>query len=266
MNIIFSSMDLFDSHCHLQDKRLGDDISSVIDRAEKAGVKKILCCGSTEEDWDDVARLSEKFPILIPAFGLHPWYIDERSEKWLFKLEEMLVSFPSAAVGEIGLDHVIDRKDKSEQLDVFSAQIELAARYNRPVSIHCRKAWGDLISLFEEKDCVCQEGVIHSYSGSAELIDRLVKFGFFISFSGSVTFERNRKAQESVKRTRLDRLLVESDSPDIPPYGVEGVNEPCNMINVIKRIAEIRGVDPQEIARITYENAERVFVRRSALD
>lgn len=259
-------MNLFDSHCHLQDKRLGDDISAVIDRAEKAGIKKILCCGSTEEDWDEVARLSGQFPVVIPAFGLHPWYIDGRSEKWLFRLEEMLRSFPSAAVGEIGLDHAIDRVNNSGQLDVFSAQIDLAARYKRPVSIHCRKAWGDLISVFEERDHVFQGGVIHSYSGSEELVDRLEKLGFYISFSGSVTFKRNRKAQESVKRTRTDRLLVESDSPDIPPYGVVEANEPCNMVRVVERIAEIRGVDPQEIAKVTYKNAERVFTRLSALD
>ena len=140
---------------------------------------------------------------MIPAFGLHPWYIDGRSEKWLFRLEEMLRSFPSAAVGEIGLDHAIDRVNNSGQLDVFSAQIDLAARYKRPVSIHCRKAWGDLISVFEERDHVFQGGVIHSYSGSAELVDRLENLGFYISFSGSVTFKRNRKAQESVKEPGL---------------------------------------------------------------
>jgi len=144
-------MRFFDSHCHLQDERVMARIEEVIVRARTTGVEHMLCCGTQEDDWAAVAELAKKYGEIIPAFGLHPWFAAKRGERWMEKLEQILVECPGAAVGELGLDHALEERNDAEQAEVFAAQLKLARKLKRPVSIHCRRAWGDMMKIIEQQ-------------------------------------------------------------------------------------------------------------------
>ena len=257
----FISMILFDSHCHLQNERCIGTIDVIMDRAGSAGVRHVLCCGTAEQDWESVRLLAMNHRGIIPAFGLHPWFVKERSLSWLEKLEKLLLAVPSATVGEIGLDHALDERIDDDQGVVFVAQLKLARRLSRPVSIHCRKAWGDLLDILTAQCGLPHGGAIHSFSGPADLIPRLVKLNASFSFSGSITFDRNRRGRASALAVPEERLLIETDAPDIPPRGIgDGANEPANCAMVAQTLAELRGCSIEEIGEVTSGNAIKLFV------
>lgn len=221
----------------------------------------MLCCATSEQDWDRVVEISQKYDSVIPAFGIHPWFVGSRSEKWLDKLECVLKSFPEAGVGEIGLDYSLRKGNEKEQLSVFADQLRLAARLDRPVSIHCLRAWGDLTELLQQEKGVSQGGAIHSYSGAPQLVSRIQKFGLFISFSGSLTFEGNRKARASLVQVNPERLLIETDSPDLLPRGYTGNNEPANVISIVKEISSVLDCSDEMVSEITFNNGMKLFKR-----
>jgi TatD DNase family protein len=173
----------------------------------------------------------------------------------------MLLRHPTAAVGEIGIDHTLKQRNDTEQCIVFTEQLRLATKLKRPVSIHCRKAWFVLQSTLKTLSGVPFGGVVHSYSGSSELVSELLKYGLSISFSGSVTNERNLRARQSATIVPIDKLLVETDSPDLIAYGRVGMNEPSYIMDIISTISLIKGLEPDVIARKTFENGMTIFNR-----
>lgn len=250
---------LIDTHCHLQDKRLIAHADDILRRASDADVNVLVCCGCREDDWEDVVTLAQKSDCIIPALGLHPWWAGKRSSSWKDRLEWYLEQFPKMAVGEIGLDYAVDGYDKDEQIELFTEQMNIALRYDRPVSIHCRKAWGSLIAFFRQYPETGGKAIIHSYGGSIELIDELRKFGVMFSFSGSVTFPNNRRGRKAAAAVPEEHLLLETDSPDIPPYGSTGENEPANLKTVAQTVAELRGISVARLASVTSVNASNRF-------
>lgn len=258
-------MHLFDSHCHLQDERVFAKAGEIVGRARDAGVTHMLCCGTLEADWDAVKVLAGRYPEIIPAFGLHPWFVRERSDEWLEKLERLLREVPAAALGEIGLDHALDKRSDEDQAMVFTAQLKLARRLKRAVSMHCRKAWGAMMEILEKQCGTPDGGVIHSYSGPLDCITRLEMMNVSISFSGSITYDRNKRGRASLAAVAERHLLVETDSPDIPPVGVEqGKNEPAHLSRVAETAAQLRGCSVKEIAEITCRNGARLFRKERA--
>lgn len=254
-------MQLFDSHLHLQDDRIWKYHDALISRASDADVSYMVCCGSCEDDWVRVSALAKKYPQIIPAFGLHPLYISKRTDQWQTRLEEMLLMHPTAAVGEIGIDHTLELRNDTEQSVIFTEQLRLATKLERPVSIHCRKAWFALQCTLKTLTGIPFGGVVHSYSGSSELVAELLKYGLSISFSGSVTNERNLRARQSVTLVPINKLLVETDSPDLIPYGRVGMNEPSFLIDIISAISSISGFAVDVIARKSFENGMSIFKR-----
>lgn len=255
-------MILFDSHCHLQDQRILPDVKEVIARARQAGVLHMLCCGSAESDWEAVRDLAGQYPEIVPAFGLHPWYVAERSGAWLEKLEAILARTPGAAIGEIGLDHALDKRNDGEQALVFLAQLKLSRKLDRPVSIHCRKAWGDMMGILRQQCGTPGGGVLHSYSGPSDLIREIEALNVSVSFSGSITYDRNRRGRAALAEISEGHLLLETDAPDIPPAGVEaGANEPANLVTIAGCVAGLRGRAVEEIAELTTANGLRLFGR-----
>jgi TatD DNase family protein len=251
---------MFDSHCHLQDKRVTDNIDYYVGNAYRAGVDAFLCCGTAETDWADVARIGADYDGVICAFGIHPWYVDQASDNWESVLREYLSKDKFAAIGEIGLDNAVRLRNDGRQVDIFIRQLEIAHELKRPVSIHCRKAWGPLLSILKTCGGLHCGGVIHSYSGPPELVGELEKLGCYISFSGSIVNDKNKRAAKSLKKVSLDRLLVETDSPDIlPPTAPGPLNEPENLPLIVSKIAELLGETPEEIAARTCENAVKLF-------
>jgi len=252
----------FDAHCHLQDPRARADLYGALLRAQSAGVTAMSCCGSCESDWLEVKRLAQSNAAVLPSFGLHPWYVGERTEEWADVLAALLKETPGAGVGEIGLDHSLDASAFGDQESVFSRQLAIAAEYGRPVTIHCRRAFGRLIELIRLSGGVLQGGIVHSFSGPAELVKTLEGFGLSISFSGSITFPGSKRARAAVTAVSPGRLCLETDSPDIVPHGCAApVNEPANITAVARAAAELLGVSVREVAELTFSNASRVFGR-----
>lgn len=254
-------MKLFDAHNHVQDERLFPDLGSVMERAAKAGVVKMGIKGCCEGDWPRVIQIMETYSGIYPSFGLHPWFIGGRTSDWLRTLEKLLLEYPQAAVGEIGIDHAIKERNDADQENVFRQQLELARKLERPASIHCRRAWGRLIELLDQYGELPGGLLIHCFGGSAEIATELVKRGAYISFSGSITRLNARKAGPAIRAIPADRILLETDAPDILPTTAEGpLNEPANVKLVLKKAAELRGVEPEVLAQLTFENAERFFL------
>jgi TatD DNase family protein len=254
---------LFDTHCHLQDERLAPALGQVLDRARAAGVEKMLCCGVSEDDWPIVARLAGQTPAIVPAYGLHPRYLKNRTARWLDILGEMLKD-PRAVVGETGLDHAVKERDDGEQEQVFLAQWDLSVQLKRPVSMHCRQAWGRLMELLPTLGRHPVGFVIHSYSGLPDMIEPLAGCGAHFSFSGSITRSNNRRGHEAARRAPIDRLMIETDAPDLTPV-IDGSvpdapNEPANITSVLRRVAELRSMPETDVAELTYANACRLFV------
>ena len=249
-------MKLYDCHNHIQDARLFPGISDVMERARNAGVIRMGVKGCCEDDWPRVITVMENYEGIHPAFGLHPWFIGDRSAAWLQTLEALLVRYPQASVGEIGIDHAIEERGDADQETIFLAQLELARRLNRPVSIHCRQAWGRLIELLDQFGELPRGMLIHCFGGSAEVATELVRRGGYISFSGSITRPNNKKAGPAIRAVPDDRILIETDAPDILPATARGpLNEPSNLRLVLSKAAELRGVPDEVLAVLTFENA-----------
>lgn len=255
---------LFDAHCHLQDERLAPHLDAVMQRAATAGVTACMCCGASEGDWDGVRKIATRFPNVRLSFGLHPLYILERTPDWLETLRALLQKYP-AGVGEIGLDHAMEKDTFAAQEEVFLAQLSLAAELGRPVSAHCRRAWGRMMELLDHHGWPPDGIVFHSYSGGRDLVLPLAKRGAFFSFSGAITHEKNIRGREAAPAVPGDRLLIETDAPDLLPAipsartQGRGINEPANLVHVVDAIARLRNWSPAQTAAITTQNAERFF-------
>jgi TatD family hydrolase len=222
-----------------------------------------------------VADLAAQHADIAPSFGLHPWYVSERPADWLDRLRALLEAHPRAGVGEIGLDHAEKHLDPADQMRVFLDQLALARDLGRPASIHCRRAWGALQEALARTGPLPAGFVVHSYSGSRELIPALAGCGGYFSYSGSLTYPDNRRGAESAQAVPLDRLLIETDSPDILPYGasrpsaaegsegghVEGANEPANLVLVLQRLADLRATPAEDLAAAMWQNSLRLFRR-----
>jgi TatD DNase family protein len=263
-------MNIFDTHCHLQDPRLLPRIDEVLRRAEDAGVTRLLCCGVEENDWVQVLDLARRFPSVMPALGLHPLYVAQRSSQWFESLTAMLKD-SGAVIGEIGLDHAVKPRNDKDQEDAFRRQLELAIELDRPVSIHCRQAWGGMPDILLSTGIPKAGAVVHSYSGGRDLVRPLTDAGICLSFSGSITRPNNRRGCEAAPLIPWERLLVETDAPDIMPMieakwpEKDAVNEPANLVYVVQKIAELRDVTPDEVAKRTWENARRIFDAKSTV-
>jgi TatD DNase family protein len=252
-------MKLYDVHTHIQDERMDGQRREVVERAVAAGVGRIMVCGLHEGDWADVLAMAESHEALVPALGIHPWFIQYRSPSWADSLVRMLTE-SGAAVGEIGLDGMVKPRNDEDQERVFVKQLEIARDLGLPVNLHCRNAWGRMTAILKSMGGLPHGGVVHSWSGSAEMVRELEKLGAHISFSGSVTRPDNKKVQIAVKAVSRDRLVIETDSPDILPTGIDAdLNEPAYVRSVLESVALLRGESLTEVAEYTYRNSEALF-------
>ncbi len=256
----------FDAHAHLADEQFRNELEEVCLAAAAVGVEAVACCGSGLADWADVELLlARELPIeVIPCFGLHPWYAAQAGEpeQWMDKLEAVLRRWPNAPVGEIGLDCWKQPVDRVAQERAFRMQWELAAKLDRPVIVHCVRAWGWLMEMLESLPPV-ERFLLHAYSGSAELVAPLMARGAWFSVAGNVLRESHTRQQDTVRGVPRERLLVETDAPDIlPPRRFcrdAERNEPANLPAILGGIAALRGELPDELAAIVYQNSRRFF-------
>lgn len=228
---------MFDSHNHLQNGRFGKPVAELVDEMKKAGVSACVVNATRESDWQTVADLSESFPGFVrPAYGIHPWFADTAEAGWEEKLRERLVADRVATVGEIGVDGWVDSPTIEVQREVFVKQVRIAADMRRVMTVHCLKAWEELFSVMDEVPEWPEKFLMHSFGGSIEIAERLLKKGAWFSFSGYFLHERKRKVLEVFKQLPQDRILLETDAPDMmPPESFvkfplkAGVNHPANL-------------------------------------
>jgi TatD DNase family protein len=273
-------MAFIDSHCHLHDERTFGKIPDILARAEKAGVKYMVSCATMEKNFDRTARLAAEYGAVLPCFGIHPWFVDSLSENWKQVLETFLtgqrpgqVSGQKSGIGETGLDFMDKRADQDLQTRVFSHHLNLARELERPINIHIRKAWDSFIHLLKKSGPLKTPGVIHSYSGSADMIPLFEKYNLYISFSGSVTRPNAKKVVAALKAVSKDRFMIETDAPDIyPSFGKAGIgeaslgkagenslNEPKNLSAIAQIAAKRAGLGFEEFVSLAYNNSLTLF-------
>jgi len=252
---------LVDSHCHLDDSKFDADRDAVIDRAQQAGVESIMTIGTGDgpPDLEAAVRLADRYGCVYATVGVHPHDAAKADEGILGRLEELLKHRKVLALGEIGLDFHYDFSPRDKQRALFAEQLGLAARMGRPVVIHTREAWEDTFEILESFWKREHGGIMHCFTGGPAEAERSLAMGFHVSFGGIVTFPKAVEIQEAARRTPLDRLLVETDSPYLAPVPHRGKrNEPAFVVETARRVAELKGLTAEEVARASRENWERL--------
>lgn len=250
-------MILFDSHAHLDDAKFDLDLEEVVEKITSSCVKYVVDVGSNLESSKKAVELSEKYPFLYAAVGVHPCDAEE-TDLVFPEIEKLAKHKKVVAIGESGLDYYWDDCPKDIQKASFIKHIELASKLNLPLIVHNRDAHGDTLQILKEHRP--EKAIIHCFSGSPEMAKELCKMGYYISFAGAVTFKNARSLPDAVKVVPRDKLLVETDSPYLTPEPFRGKrNDPSFVSYTAQKIAEILDVSYEEIAKITCENARRIY-------
>ena len=264
-------MNFIDAHNHLQDIRLAPHHGTILPELERLGVSRAVVNGTCEADWPAVAALAAAHSWVLPSFGLHPWYVAERSSDWLKTLRADLVAHPTAGVGEIGLDRWIEGHDDAAQAEAFTAQLALAAELNRPATIHCIQAWGALAETLRTHPRPDRGFLIHAYGGSMEMMREFTRLGGYFSYNAYFLHERKEAQREVFRQVPLDRLLVETDAPAlIPPdesnthplrdnTSGEPLNHPANIELAYTAVAALRRMPVEQLARQVETNFTNLF-------
>ncbi|MBS0195115.1 MAG: TatD family hydrolase [Proteobacteria bacterium] len=257
---------LVDSHCHLDAPEFDTDRAAVLERAHAAGVSTLVIPAIAAHGWPKLRALCAENTGLYPAYGLHPMYLAEHEDRHLAALRHVLRIGHPVAVGECGLDFHVEGLDAQRQQFYFEAQLKIAREFDLPVIVHARKAFDAVIATLRRIGNAGSlagnplRGVVHSFSGSAEQARQLWKLGFHLGIGGPVTFERAQRLRRIVATMPIEFLLLETDAPDQPDALHRGQrNEPARLALVRDIVAELRGVDADELARATAANARRLF-------
>ncbi len=251
-------MEFFDTHSHYNDEKFNDDLEKIIKSTYEAGITKFTCIGYNLESSKRAIEIVNKYDFMYGTVGISPNDINENFEKELEEIKEIARKNKVIAIGEIGLDYYWNKENKELQKQVFKKQIDIANELNLPIVIHTRDASIDTIEILKQ-NTVKNTGIFHCCPFNRELIKEGLKLGFYISFSGNVTF-KNAKPEMAVSEVPLDKLLIETDSPYLTPEPYRGTrNDSIKVIEVAKKIAEIKQVTLEDIAKITYENAMKIY-------
>ncbi|NLM42411.1 MAG: TatD family hydrolase [Clostridiales bacterium] len=252
---------LFDTHAHLDDRKFDDDREAVIEKCKEEGVELILNAGSNLVTSVKSIGLAKKYDFIYASVGVHPHDSSEMDEDSCDVLAELAEKNEKVkAIGEIGLDYYYDNSPRDVQKKRFEQQLDLAKQLKLPVIIHNRDAHEDTLRILKKSGIKEIGGVLHSFSGSVEMMKECIKLNMYISLSGPVTFKNARKTVEVARQVPLDMLLIETDSPYLTPVPHRGErNYPSYVRYVAEKIAAIRNMDFEEIAQITLENGKRLF-------
>lgn len=256
-------MNLFDTHCHLTDERFQEDFGQVLARMREAGVNLAMLIGEvSDEDAPAALKLCEQHEHFYAAVGVHPHTASCWDEERAGILSEYLKHPKVKCLGEIGLDYHYDLSPRGKQLEAFEAQLDMALTRNLPAALHIREAHGEATDILRARHKAGRlpRCLLHCYSGSWESAKTYLSMGCYISLSGSVTFKNAPKLHEVAANVPLDRLLVETDCPYLAPEPMRGRrNEPSFVAHTARRIAELRGMDPEELAEATTQNGKRFY-------
>lgn len=253
--------ELVDTHTHLNDAKFAEDCESVIARAQEAGVTRMINMGDTLASSERAVTLAEAHAGLYAGVGIHP----EEAFEMTAREDDILAAWAAkpevVAIGEIGLDYYWEKDPDKRRLQqrIFIRQLDLARQLHLPVCIHDRDAHGDTLAILKREGRGIR-GVLHCYSGSLEMARELLKLGWYLGVDGPLTFKNAAKLPEIVRAMPLERLLVETDAPYMAPVPMRGKrNEPSFVRFVAAKVAELRGLSLEEVARVTTRNAENLY-------
>lgn len=253
-------MEIFDSHSHYNDEKFNGDREKLIDEVYKSGITKLVVAGYDIKSSEEAIQMANKHEFIYATCGISPNDIDDLPTEYLEKVRKNALNKKVVAIGEIGLDYYWNKENKDFQKKIFKEQIELANELNLPIVIHTREAVMDTIEILKNEVKCKNTGVFHCCPLNVELIKEALKLGYYISFAGPITFKNSKNANQVIETVPLDRMLVETDSPYLSPEPLRGTrNDSRNLKYIIAKIAEVKNMKVEEIAKITYENAKKIF-------
>lgn len=257
---------LIDTHCHLNFDRYDADRDAVIQRAKKTGVNRIIIPAVDLASCTQLINLCKQHEGIYGAVGIHPNSTTNFDENTVNILKSMADEDKVIAIGEIGLDYYWDKSPKSTQADAFKAQLALAHELELPVIIHNREASMDIMPILEEwattlsNSLKSRAGVLHSFSAPPEIAERALDAGFYLGFTGPITFKKANELRDIARNVPLDRILVETDAPFLTPTPFRGKrNEPAYIPHIVERLASLKQISIEEMGAITTRNAEMLF-------
>lgn len=253
-----------DSHAHLEGSEFDADREAVIQRALDAGVEIIVCVGDGEVAADSHAaafRIADQYSFIFTTVGVHPHEARLLDDNLYSQVMELSQHPKVLAWGEIGLDYHYDNSPRDVQRNAFRKQLRMARERGLPVSIHTREAEADTLAILDEEwKGSGLGGVIHCFTGTRSFAEAAIDLGFYISFSGVVTFKKAEDLRETARAMPIDRILIETDSPFLAPIPYRGRrNEPAYVVETARAIAELRGIDAEELGQTTSQNFRRLF-------
>ena len=262
---------MFDAHTHLHDQRLSAFFPEVMQKAVRAHITGVCNCGTTQHDWHDVADFAAlQLPfIVLPAFGIHPWFATTVTATWEEELCGFLDRSPTALVGEIGLDGLRSDLPREMQRRLFIRQIEIAHHENRSLALHGARAWGELTDILTHHRNKLHGFMVHGFSGSQEILRRILNLGGYISIGGAVCNANAAKLHTLVMDIPESQLLLETDSPDLFPLNGQllttepqgkPLNHPANLSVICQTVARLRQCTPEELSDSIGSNARRFFL------
>lgn len=248
----------FDSHAHYDDERFDEDRESLIEGLRKKGVDFIVNAAADMKSCHTSLALAEKYPFIYSSVGVHPHDVKDLTEADIEEMRKLAAHSKVVAIGEIGLDYYYDHSPREDQRKWFKVQLELAKELDLPVIIHSRDASQETFDMILESGI--KEGVIHCFSGSYELAKEYVKRGFYLGIGGALTFKNAKKTVEVVEGIDLEHLLIETDCPYLTPAPHRGERNDSSYLKfVVEKIAQIKGISTDEVAKRSSENAKKLF-------
>ena len=251
---------IFDSHAHYDDAQFDEDRMDVLSHLKDAGVAKVV---NISNGWDDLLKtleLIKQVPFLYGTVGIHPCKVSELNDARMEQMRDFCSGDKIVAVGEIGLDYYWMSDPKEVQKEWFIRQLRLAKEVNLPVVIHSRDASQDTFDIMKAEHAGTTGGVIHCYSGSVEMAREYVKMGYFLGIGGVVTFKNSKTLKKVAAEIPLEHIVIETDCPYLAPTPYRGKrNSSAYLPMVVEEIARLRGISPEEVERVTYENAMRLY-------
>lgn len=248
-----------DTHCHLDLPPLAEQLHDVLRRARQAGVHRYVVPGVAREGWRGIKALAESADGIFPAYGIHPQLAHHADDAVLEELSGYLAE-GAIAVGEVGLDYLLKEPSREIQQEAFRRQLRLAVQLGLPVLIHCRDAFADLLRILRQEGGGSVGGLMHAFSGSPETAGECISLGFYISVCGTITYGNARRPLRVVREIPLERLVLETDAPDISPEPHRGrPNEPAYLAESAAVVAALKGVSLAEVAAVTTANALRAL-------
>lgn len=251
---------IFDSHAHYDDEAFEEDRDSLLMGMQEAGVGAIVNVGASLRGVRDTAALTEKYPFVYGAVGIHPDHVEQLNDDVMEEMRSLCAREKIVAVGEIGLDYYWDKNPREMQKEWFICQLALAKEVRLPVNIHSREAAQDTFDIMKTEHAGSTGGVIHCYSGSKEMARDYLNLGYYLGVGGVVTFKNARVLKEVVAYAPLDRILVETDCPYLAPTPFRGKRNASPLLSyVLDQIAELKGVSRKEAEQTTWDNACRMY-------